>query len=535
MINRGYDDHIDNKASHCAMKLAEYYQKYNAQKGTQFVFSDLGTYKPGEWNVYSEIKRKLIEDHHIPAHEIRFIQEAKTEIARKAMIKAMNDGHIRILFGSTEMLGTGVNAQQRAIAVHHLDSPWRPSDLEQREGRAIRKGNETAKQFGDNKVDVIIYAVEKSLDSYKFNLLHNKQLFITQLKTNNMGTRTIDEGSLDEKSGMNFSEYVAILSGNTDLLDKARLEKKVAALESERRSFNQNRATSEYKLQDIVRQADGHRETAERIKGDWKDFQSRVQKDTDGAFLNPVRLNGVEGSDPKTVGTKLNELANSATTNGEHFKIGTLYGFTLSVKTESTQKEGLFMRENRFFVEGEGNIKYSYNNGHIANDPVLASQNFLKALEKMPSLIETHEAKAEALAKDIPALQEVVKTIWRKEDELKELKTELTALSRKIELSLKPIDESEDKKEEKQEDRQKISVPHEKKELTEEERAIREIQALFTGEKTTNDIAVRHDNNNGTPTFPVPEHLKEYKDMMGERLVIGSVPKHENQSKGFKL
>jgi SNF2 family DNA or RNA helicase len=330
------------------MKIAEYHKKYDAQKGTQFVFSDLGTYKPGEWNPYSEIKRKLIEDHHIPAHEIRFIQEAKTETARKAMIKAMNDGHIRVLFGSTEMLGTGVNAQQRAVAVHHLDSPWRPSDLEQREGRAIRKGNEIAKLHADNKVDVIIYAVEKSLDSYKFNLLHNKQLFITQLKTNNMGTRTIDEGSMDEKSGMNFSEYVAILSGNTDLLEKARLEKKVAALESERKSFNQNKVSSEYKLQDIFRQVDGHRETAERIKGDWKDFQSRVQKDADGAFLNPVQLQGVAGSDPKAVGTKLNELANSATTNGEYFKIGTLYGFTLSVKTENSQKEGLFMRENRF-------------------------------------------------------------------------------------------------------------------------------------------------------------------------------------------
>jgi hypothetical protein len=92
-----------------------------------------------------------------------------------------------------------------------VDLPDRPSDLEQREGRAIRKGNEAAKLHADNKLDVIIYAVEKSLDSYKFNLLHNKQLFITQLKTNNMGTRTIDEGSMDEKSGMNFSEYVAII------------------------------------------------------------------------------------------------------------------------------------------------------------------------------------------------------------------------------------------------------------------------------------------------------------------------------------
>jgi hypothetical protein len=116
----------------------------------------------------------------------------------------MNEGKIRVLFGSTSMLGTGVNAQKRAVAVHHLDTPWRPSDLAQRDGRAIRKGNEIAKFFADNKVAVIIYAVEKSLDSYKFNLLYNKQLFIDQLKTNNLTKRTIDEGSMDEKSGMNF-------------------------------------------------------------------------------------------------------------------------------------------------------------------------------------------------------------------------------------------------------------------------------------------------------------------------------------------
>lgn len=120
------------------------------------------------------------------------------------MIAGMNTGKIRVLFGSTEMLGTGVNAQKRCVAIHHLDCPWRPSDLEQRDGRGIRTGNEIAKLHADNKVDVILYAVEKSLDAYKFGLLHNKQLFIRQLKTNNMGSRTIDEGAIDEKSGMNF-------------------------------------------------------------------------------------------------------------------------------------------------------------------------------------------------------------------------------------------------------------------------------------------------------------------------------------------
>ena len=124
MIDPEYEDHPDNKASHCAKMIAEYYHRYDAQKGTQFVFSDLGTYQSGQWSVYTEIKRKLVEDHGIPAHEIRFIQECKSEKSRKAVIEAMNEGYVRVLFGSTSMLGTGVNAQRRAVAIHHLDTPW---------------------------------------------------------------------------------------------------------------------------------------------------------------------------------------------------------------------------------------------------------------------------------------------------------------------------------------------------------------------------------------------------------------------------
>ena len=125
MIDPEYEDHPDNKASHCAKMIAEYYHKYDAQRGTQFVFSDLGTFQPGGgWSVYTEIKRKLVEDYGIPAHEIRFIQECKNEKARQAVIEAMNEGQVRVLFGSTSMLGTGVNAQRRAVAIHHLDTPW---------------------------------------------------------------------------------------------------------------------------------------------------------------------------------------------------------------------------------------------------------------------------------------------------------------------------------------------------------------------------------------------------------------------------
>jgi N12 class adenine-specific DNA methylase len=124
MIDPTCEDHPDNKASHCAKMIADYYKRYDNHKGTQFVFSDLGTYRPGEFNVYSEIKRKLIEDYGIPSSEIRFIQECKNERARKAVIAAMNEGSVRVLFGSTSMLGTGVNAQKRCVAIHHLDTPW---------------------------------------------------------------------------------------------------------------------------------------------------------------------------------------------------------------------------------------------------------------------------------------------------------------------------------------------------------------------------------------------------------------------------
>ncbi|NQU54735.1 MAG: hypothetical protein HQ522_19610 [Bacteroidetes bacterium] len=436
MISPHYEDHIDNKASHCASQISEYYKKYNEYNGTQFVFSDLGTYKPGKWTPYSEIKRKLVEDHNIPAHEIRFIQEAKTEQSRKSMIAAMNEGRIRVLFGSTDMLGTGVNAQKRAVALHHLDSPWRPSDLEQREGRAIRKGNEIAKFCADNKVDVIIYAVEKSLDSYKFNLLHNKQLFIGQLKTNNLGKRTIDEGSLDEKSGMNFSEYVAILSGNTDLLEKAKLEKQITVLESERQAFNRSKSSARFRLEDIQQSIEGNNKMVSRMQNDWDSLTSHVQKDDSGNILNLIQIDGVNGSNPKAIGLKLNEINEQARTNEEYKKTGTLYGFNILVKTEASMKDGFDFKENRFFIEGESKIRYTYNNGHIAKDPNLAAINFLKALERIPSLIDNHKMVAEKTAKDLPVLEEVVNSSWKKEDKLKQLKSELPALERKIQLSL---------------------------------------------------------------------------------------------------
>ena len=442
MIDPTCEDHPDNKASHCAKMIADYYKRYDNHKGTQFVFSDLGTYRPGEWNVYSEIKRKLIEDYGIPSSEIRFIQECKNERARKAVIAAMNEGSVRVLFGSTSMLGTGVNAQKRCVAIHHLDTPWRPSDLAQRDGRGVRAGNEIAKLYADNKVDVIIYAVEKSLDSYKFNLLHCKQTFISQLKSGALGARTIDEGAMDEKSGMNFSEYMAILSGNTDLLDKAKLEKKIASLEGERKSFNKGKRDSETKLQSKTAELGNNKASLKGMTEDYGKFMGKAKKDKDGNILNLITLDGVESTNLEVIGKHLQMLAEKETTGEQYKRIGEIYGFPVKIVSKTSFENGLPFVDNRFFVEG--NYKYQYNYGHIAkSDPIAAANNFLNALQKIPSYIEQYDSRCKALEKEIPQLEEIAGKTWKKEEELKGLKAELAALDRKIQLELAPPQEQD--------------------------------------------------------------------------------------------
>ena len=351
------------------------------------------------------------------------------------------NSHVRFLGG-----GEGSNA---------LDLPDRPSDLAQRDGRGVRAGNEIAKLYADNKVDVIIYAVEKSLDSYKFNLLHCKQTFISQLKSGALGARTIDEGAMDEKSGMNFSEYMAILSGNTDLLDKAKMEKKIASLEGERKSFNKGKRDSETKLQSKTAELGNNKASLKGMTEDYGKFMGKAKKDKDGNILNLITLDGVESTNLEVIGKHLQRLAEKETTGGQYKRIGEIYGFPVKIVSETSFENGLPFVDNRFFVEG--NYKYQYNYGHIAkSDPIAAANNFLNALQKMPSYIEQYDSRCKALEKEIPQLEEIAGKTWKKEEELKGLKAELAALDRKIQLELAPPTEKECKEEEKNTDNVKV-------------------------------------------------------------------------------
>lgn len=430
MLGDQFSDDADNKAARCAATVYDYYVRSAANRGTQFVFSDLSTYKPHEWNIYEDIKDKLIALG-VPADEIQFIQTAKTEAARKRIIADMNAGRVRVLFGSTSMLGTGVNAQQRAVAVHHLDIPWRPADLEQRNGRAVRKGN-TVKLWGGNAVDVIIYGTEKTLDAYKFNLLKNKQMFINQINNGTVAARRIDEDAMDENNGMNFAEFVAILSGNNDLLNKAKLDNKIGQLEKEQAIFNKERYRAERKIDKNRQDIAQHRRNIERMTEDLA-YCTAYNGERQMLLLSAPQATTEE------MGRELHHI--SRTYRGDKSKtIGSYMGLTLTVHSLFTLG-GTFDR-NAFYVEGKSGLKYQC--GTSGSLPLSFAESVAypqTTLDRLPAMIERQQKTLAQLESELPTLGAIVARQWGKTDELAALRSEREALQKRIDATLKEAEQ----------------------------------------------------------------------------------------------
>lgn len=299
-------------------------------------------------------------------------------------------------------------------------------------------------------MDCYIYAVEKSLDSYKFNLLHNKQVFINQLKSRNLAARTIDEGAIDENGGGNFSEYVAILSGNNDLLEKAKLDKKLAVLESERQAYHRNKGNAKGKLNEKTSEIEKNNVFIGRFTKDWEYLNKVAPADAEtGLRPNPLKLDGVDSDNIEILGNRLAAINQKARTEDDYMKIGTLFDFRILVRTEKSYDGDTQVLHNKFMVEGLDGIKYTYNNGYIAKEPKLAVMNFINALERIPAMIEKREKENAELSKDIPVLREIVAATWPKDSEIKQLGEELASLNRKIQLTLKPVGLHEEGKDEK--------------------------------------------------------------------------------------
>ncbi|MDB5145773.1 MAG: hypothetical protein JWQ66_4486 [Mucilaginibacter sp.] len=458
LIDPDYEDHPDNKVNVCARKVAEIYHESTQYKGTQLIFSDIGTPKPNEFNIYDALKDKLINDFGIPQHEISFIHDWPDK-KRPEMFRMMNNGEIRVQIGSTEKLGTGTNVQQRVLAMHHFDTPWRPSDLEQRDGRGARQGNWLAKEHYGNKVRNFIYGVEKSLDTYKFNLLKNKQTFISQMKNCELNVRTLDEGALDEKSGMNFSEYIAILSGDTTLLEKSKTEKKAAVLEGWKSAHYKEVARNRQSLESAENQIAETKATLDKLVMDETLYKKQLQHDKDGVKLNPVKLTGFDFADSEALGKKIIELYRNwepGKGQPEEKIIGKLYGFDLYIRQqrEGYEENGLFQYRNQniLFAETAAGIKYMQNSGHPnVDNPKVAARYFLNAIDKVNGLCEKYQKQLSDLEKEIPTLRTLSQKTFEKDSELSELKTALRRLEKEIsdkiresQLKVPPDDQEEE-------------------------------------------------------------------------------------------
>ncbi|MEO6868005.1 MAG: helicase-related protein [Ginsengibacter sp.] len=438
--SHAYGDHPENKISVCSRKVAELYKASIECKGTQIIFSDIGTPKANAFNIYDALKEKLTVDFNIPAGEITFIHDW-TDKQKPELFRKMNSGQIRVLIGSTEKAGTGLNVQQRVIALHHVDIPWKPSELEQRNGRGARQGNIIARDFYDNKVQNFIYAVEQSLDNYKFNLLKNKQTFIGQMKNCALNVRTIDEGGIDEKSGMNFSEYIAILSGDTSLLEKSKLEKKIAMMESLKAVHFREVSHSKNQLENFKNEKVNTIEIVQKLNEDLKVYKNNLKYDKDGIKVNPIMIKGITSADAESIGKHLINIYQGWKPDQDP-KIGNLYGFDLYVRQQREafeKKDGFGYRYyNTLYAErSENGIKYTYNNGHPNTDnPKLAARYFLNAVDRIELLKEKYQKMLGELEKNIPMMASLAIKPFEKEVELQQLKNNLSKLEREIAIKI---------------------------------------------------------------------------------------------------
>lgn len=308
-----------------------------------------------------------------------------------------------------------------------LDLPDRPADMEQRNGRAVRKGN-TVKLWGGNTVDVVIYGTEKTLDAYKFNLLKNKQMFINQINNGTIAVRRIDEGGMDEDNGMNFAEFVAILSGNTDLLNKAKLDNKIMQLEKEQVIFKKERIRAEHKIAANRQEMEKANGTAARMTQDLE-YTTSYTGDRATLLLNLPQATTEE------IGRELHRIAKTYR-SGAYGTIGTYAGLNLLVRSEYNIA-GTFDR-NTFFVEGTSGLKYRCGvSGALPLGFAESAQYPQATLKRLPAMIEEQQRKVAKLESEMPALQGIIARKWSKADELARLKQECSDLQRRIDENLK--------------------------------------------------------------------------------------------------
>ena len=411
LINPLLPDNPDSKVNVCVKNVFSIWDKTRENKSTQLLFSDMSTPKgDGEFNIYDDIREKLVAMG-IPKEEIAFIHEANSDKQKDELFAKVRKGDVRILLGSTQKMGAGTNVQNKLIALHDLDVPWRPADLEQRAGRIVRQGNE------NKKVNIYRYVTENTFDAYLWQTIENKQKFISQIMTSKTPVRVAED--VDESS-LNYAEIKALATGDPKIKEKMDLDNEVTKLKMLEANYKSNR----YRLEDKV--AKNYPEeiarTEKLIESVKKDILEVEPKAEGEEKFTSITIGGVKILDKKLAGERLLEAISKVKIN-ESKVIGKYRNMDLEVSYN------FFTNEHNFSLNGAA--KHSGELGTSADGNITRLDN---ALEKMPEKLKRLEEKLFSTKEQLENAKEELQKPFEKADELKNKVLRLAELNKLLDM-----------------------------------------------------------------------------------------------------
>lgn len=414
LTNDMLEDFEHSKVATCADNIYSIWDKTSEDKSAQLVFCDLSTpHNDGKFNVYDDLKTKLI-DRGIPEEEIAFIHDANTDARKQELFNKVRRGQVRVLIGSTQKMGAGTNCQDRLIALHDLDCPWRPSDLIQRSGRIIRQGNKNP------EVDIYRYVTEGTFDAYLYQLVENKQRFISQIMTSKTPVRFAED--IDE-TALSYAEIKALAAGNPDIIEKTELDTQVAKL----KLLKQNYLSEKYALEDkVIKYYPNEIKRLEnRIEDMKEDIEVFNNNNTPDNSFEKMNIKGTDFTERKEAGEKIIEICKSMT-NPEPLEIGDYKGFKIILSFDTMDR--------KFYASMKNNLSYKTELGSDPSGNITRIDNVLNGIETRLSSVENN---LEDTKKNYESAKKEIEKPFPQEEELKTKSKRLDELNIKLNLNNK--------------------------------------------------------------------------------------------------
>lgn len=441
LIDPSFGDHPNNKINIMISKALDLYHKYDHERGTQLIFCDQGTPTGKNFNLYQAIKDNMVEQG-INPQEIEFIHSHDRN--RKALYNRVNNGEVRFLVGSTSKMGVGVNVQSRMVAMHHLDFPWRPTDLSQRNGRGERTGNIVLPKY-DNNIQVFYYGVKNSLDAYTFNILHIKDKFIKQLKSASLSNRILDEGVIGNDGNVNLEDFQALCSPNQLLTKKLKIERTLNGFLDKKQAFLNNKRKNSTSLSFIKSDLESYLKTLNRLKEDNNAASGMAEKFNLAKDIFNLEIDGRKFKNAKDAGlllrSKLEAFFENKSFNNGMQLCSLQDGFQLEIvpKIDDLPFE---INNYKLLLKTPNGIKVGYKSQILPKDLKDSGCYALNCLSKIENLVISYQKKVDDANEQKLMLEEIMTEEFEHSEEIENLKKEIEALEIEIEKQDKNIDDN---------------------------------------------------------------------------------------------